>query len=77
VIKSSRKRWAGDVVHMERWEVRKIFWLESLKGREHSEDLGVEGRIVIKWILGKHCEKVWTGFIRFRSGTSGGLLWTR
>jgi hypothetical protein len=21
------------------------FWLENLKGREHSEDLGVEGRI--------------------------------
>jgi len=25
------------------------FWSESLKGRDHSEDLGTDGRIV-KWI---------------------------
>jgi hypothetical protein len=28
------------------------FWLESLKGRDHSEDLGVDERIILKWILG-------------------------
>jgi hypothetical protein len=27
------------------------FWLESLKGRDHSEDLGVGGRIILKCIL--------------------------
>jgi hypothetical protein len=30
-----------------------VFWLESLKGRDHSEDLGVDGRIILKRILGK------------------------
>jgi hypothetical protein len=35
------------------WEVDAIFWLENLKGRDHSEDLGVDGRIMLELILGK------------------------
>jgi hypothetical protein len=31
--------------------MRTKFWLASLKGRVLSEDLGVDGRIVLKWIL--------------------------
>jgi hypothetical protein len=27
------------------------FWLENLKGRHHSDDLGADGRIILKWIL--------------------------
>jgi hypothetical protein len=33
--------------------MRKIFWLENLKERDHSEDLGVYGRIILEWILEK------------------------
>jgi hypothetical protein len=44
-IKSRRIRCAGHVVRIE-------LWLESLDGRDHSEDLGVDGRM-LKWILGK------------------------
>jgi hypothetical protein len=29
------------------------FYLESLKGRDHSEDTNVDGRIISKCILGK------------------------
>jgi hypothetical protein len=29
------------------------FLLESLKGKEHLEDLGIDVRIILKWILWK------------------------
>jgi hypothetical protein len=51
-----------------------IYWLENLKGRDHSEDLGIDGKIILEWILGKQGGEVWTGFIWLRIGTSGGLL---
>jgi hypothetical protein len=48
--------------------------LEYLKGRDHCEDLGVDGRIILECMLGKYGERVWTGFMWFRIETSGGLL---
>jgi hypothetical protein len=33
--------------------MHKIFWLEKLKGRDHREDLGVDGKIILDWALGK------------------------
>jgi hypothetical protein len=52
-----------------------IFWLENLKGRDLSENLGVDGRIILEWIFGKYGRKVWwTGCIWVRIGSSGGLL---
>jgi hypothetical protein len=27
------------------------FWLGGLKGGDHQEDLGVDGRITLRWIL--------------------------
>jgi hypothetical protein len=46
--KSRRMRWVGLVVCMSRREMRTKYWLESLNGRNHSEDLGVDGRTVLK-----------------------------
>jgi hypothetical protein len=48
--------------------------LKNLKGRDHLADLGVDGRIIAEWILGKQVGKVWTEFIWLRIGNSGGLL---
>jgi len=30
-----------------------IFWLENMKGKDHSEDLGIDGRIILIWTLTK------------------------
>jgi hypothetical protein len=50
------------------------FWSENLKGRNNVVDLGIDGRIILKLILGKDGRKVWTGFFWLRTGTGGGLL---
>jgi hypothetical protein len=28
------------------------FWSENLKGRDYLEDLGIDGKIILEWILG-------------------------
>jgi len=53
VIKSRRMRWAGSVARMGETRMLKIFWFEDLKGRNHSEDLDVDGKIILEWVLGK------------------------
>jgi hypothetical protein len=50
------------------------FWSETLKGRDHVDDIGVNGRIILEWTLGKQGRKMWTGCIWLRMGTSGRLL---
>jgi hypothetical protein len=34
-----------------------------LKKRDHTEHLGVDGRVILGWILGKLGRKVWIGYI--------------
>jgi hypothetical protein len=50
---------------------------ENLKGRDHEEDLGVDGRLILEWILEKQNWKLWTVFIWLRIGIIGRLLRTR
>jgi hypothetical protein len=49
-------------------------WSGNLKGRDHSEDLGVDERIILEWILGKYGGRVWTECIWLRIETSGWVL---
>jgi hypothetical protein len=44
------------------------------EGRDHSEDLGVDGLIILKWISGKQNARLWFELIWLRRGKSGGLL---
>jgi hypothetical protein len=49
-IKSRRMRWAGHVACMrEGREMHTRLWSENLKGRDHLEDLGVDGKIILEW----------------------------
>jgi hypothetical protein len=41
-------------------------WFKNLKRRDHLEDLGVDGRKILKSVLKKQGECVWTGFIWLR-----------
>jgi hypothetical protein len=42
--------------------------------RRPLEDLGVDRKITVEWILGKQGGRLWTGCIWLRIGTSGGPL---
>jgi hypothetical protein len=44
------------------------------KERDHFEDVGIDGRIILDWILEKLDGKVRTGFIWLRIGISRGLI---
>jgi hypothetical protein len=46
---------------------------ESLMGRDHLEDLGMD-RTISEWSFEKYGTKVWSAFIWQRKGTSGRLL---
>jgi hypothetical protein len=67
----------GGVGHVARMgEMRSAYKMlvGNLKGRNHSEDLGVDGRIILELTLGKYGGKTWIIFIWLKIGTRGGSL---
>jgi hypothetical protein len=50
------------------------FLWENLRKRYHFEDLGIDGRIILKWIFKKWDERAWAELIWLGIGTGGGLL---
>jgi hypothetical protein len=44
-------RWEGQVARVERQVVYTGFWWENLRKRDHLEELGVDGRIILRWIF--------------------------
>jgi hypothetical protein len=50
------------------------FWWRNLGERVHLEDVGVDGRIILRSIFRKRNVEAWTGLIWFRIGTGDRLL---
>jgi hypothetical protein len=59
--------WGRGQVHTE-------FWWGDLEERVHVEDLGTDGRVILKWIINTLEREEWTGLIWPKMGTGGGLL---
>jgi hypothetical protein len=56
--------------------LERIPWNDLVSGKwiHYGEDLDVDGRIILEWILGKWDWNLWTGCIWLRVGTNGRLL---
>jgi hypothetical protein len=57
-------------------EMHTGFWLVDLKERDHLEELGTDGRILLKCVLKKLDWKALTGLIKLRKGKSDRLVQT-
>jgi hypothetical protein len=54
--------------HLGTYVLTRFWWTDQLK------DPGVDGKIILKWILKKLNGMTCTGFVWLRIGTVGGLL---
>jgi hypothetical protein len=58
----------------ETGEVHTGFMWRAPREREHSEELGVDGRIILKWIFKKLDGEARTGLLWLRTATDGDVL---
>jgi hypothetical protein len=59
--------WGRGEMHMD-------FWGRNLRGRDELKGLGIDRRIILKWIFKKLGGGAWTGLIWLRIRTSDRLL---
>ena len=71
VIKSRSMRWAGHVARMGEGRGVYTVLVGRSEERNHLEDPGVDGRIILRWIFRKWNVGAWTGFIWLGIGTGG------
>ena len=58
--------------YWERGKAYTGFWWENLRERDHLEEPGVDGRIILRWIFRKWDMGAWTGSSWLRIWTGGG-----
>jgi hypothetical protein len=51
MVKSRRMRWMGHVAQIGDRSVAYRVLVGDLRDRDHLEDLDIDGRIILKWIL--------------------------
>ena len=74
VIKSRRMRRAGPLARTGRGNVYTGFWWGNLRERDHLEDPGIDGRIILRCIFRKWDVGAWNGSSWLKIGTSGGTV---
>ena len=46
----------------------------NIRKRDHLEDLGVDGKMIFKWIFNNWDEQTWNGLVWLRIGIRGGHM---
>jgi hypothetical protein len=67
-------RWAGYVEGLGKRETRRCCCQENQRERDHYEDQGAGGWILLRWILDREFGEELTRLIWLKIGTSGELL---
>jgi hypothetical protein len=57
-VMKSRMRWVGHVARMEEMRNSYNILIGKSERKNHLEDLGIDGGIILEWILEKQSEKV-------------------
>jgi hypothetical protein len=47
-------------------------FLGNLEERDHSEDLSIDGKVILEWVLKKYSGRGWLGLVWLRPYTSSG-----
>ena len=67
-------KWTKNVARMGARRSAYRVLVGNLMERDQSEDLGVDRRIILKWICKKWDRGAWTGLLWLMIGTGGGRL---